>query len=69
MGSNGWPCTCKVDRVSDLNFNGGEGDRKVTYGDVFLQAEKEYSRLNFEAPTPRSWSYSSGGGDGVPQVS
>jgi hypothetical protein len=37
-----------VDRVFDLNFNGREGDRKVTYGDVFLQAEKEYSRHNFE---------------------
>jgi glycyl-tRNA synthetase alpha chain len=31
-----------------LNFNGGEGDDKVTYGDVFLQAEQEYSRHNFE---------------------
>ena len=37
-----------VDRVYDLNFNGREGDQKVTYGDVFLQAEKEYSRHNFE---------------------
>ena len=37
-----------VDRVFDLNFNGREGDRKVTYGDVFLQAEQEYSRHNFE---------------------
>jgi glycyl-tRNA synthetase alpha chain len=37
-----------VDRVYDLNFNGGEGDAKVTYGDVFLQAEQEYSRHNFE---------------------
>ncbi|MCW5716133.1 MAG: glycine--tRNA ligase subunit alpha [Bauldia sp.] len=37
-----------VENVYDLNFNGGEGDRKVTYGDVFLQAEKEYSRHNFE---------------------
>ncbi len=37
-----------VDNVYDLNFNGGEGDRKVTYGDVFLQAEQEYSRHNFE---------------------
>ena len=37
-----------VDRVFDLNFNGLEGDRKVTYGDVFLQAEQEYSRHNFE---------------------
>ena len=37
-----------VDRVFDLNFNGREGARKVTYGDVFLQAEQEYSRHNFE---------------------
>ncbi len=37
-----------VDRVYDLNFNGREGDDKVTYGDVFLQAEQEYSRHNFE---------------------
>ncbi len=37
-----------VDRVFDLNFNGRDGDRKVTYGDVFLQAEQEYSRHNFE---------------------
>ena len=38
-----------VDRIMDLNFNGGEGDARVTYGDVFLQAEQEYSRFNFEA--------------------
>jgi glycyl-tRNA synthetase alpha chain len=37
-----------VDRVFDLNFNGGIGRDKVTYGDVFLQAEQEYSRYNFE---------------------
>jgi glycyl-tRNA synthetase alpha chain len=37
-----------VENVFDLNFNGREGARKVTYGDVFLQAEKEYSRHNFE---------------------
>jgi glycyl-tRNA synthetase alpha chain len=37
-----------VDNVYDLNFNGLEGDRKVTYRDVFLQAEQEYSRHNFE---------------------
>ena len=37
-----------VDNVYDLNFNGGEADAKVTYGDVFLQAEQEYSRHNFE---------------------
>ncbi len=38
-----------VDNVYDLNFNGREGDDKVTYGDVFLQAEQEYSRYNFES--------------------
>jgi glycyl-tRNA synthetase alpha chain len=37
-----------VDNVFALNFNGGEGKDKVTYGDVFLQAEQEYSRHNFE---------------------
>src|SRR5437763_16338272 len=37
-----------VDRVYDLNFNGRDGDAKVTYGDVFLQAEREYSKHNFE---------------------
>jgi glycyl-tRNA synthetase alpha chain len=37
-----------VDNVFDLNFNGGSGKDKVTYGDVFLQGEQEYSRYNFE---------------------
>jgi glycyl-tRNA synthetase alpha chain len=37
-----------VDRVFDLNFNGRIDARKLTYGDVFLQAEQEYSRFNFE---------------------
>ncbi len=37
-----------VENVYDLNFNGLEGDKRVTYGDVFLQAEQEYSRHNFE---------------------
>jgi len=37
-----------VDNVYDLNFNGCEGNEKVTYADVFLQAEEEYSRYNFE---------------------
>ncbi|PZO78917.1 MAG: glycine--tRNA ligase subunit alpha [Mesorhizobium amorphae] len=37
-----------VDNVYDLNFNGGEGDERVSYGEVFLQAEQEYSRHNFE---------------------
>ncbi len=37
-----------VDNVYDLNFNGGVGDDRVAYGDVFKQAEQEYSRYNFE---------------------
>ncbi len=37
-----------VDNVYDLNFNGLEGARKISYGDVFLQAEQEYSHYNFE---------------------
>ena len=38
-----------VENVYDLNFNGREGEDKVTYGDVFLQNEQEFSRYNFEA--------------------
>ena len=37
-----------VDNVYDLNFNGRDGVERITYGDVFLQAEQEYSRHNFE---------------------
>jgi len=38
-----------VDSIMELNFNGGVGDAKVTYADVFLQNEQESSRYNFEA--------------------
>ena len=38
-----------VDRIMDLNFNGREGAERITYGDIFLQAEQEYSRYDFEA--------------------
>ena len=37
-----------VENVYDLNFNGRDGEARVTYGDVFKQAEQEYSRFNFE---------------------
>lgn len=37
-----------VDNVYDLNFNGRKGSDKISYGDIFLQAEQEYSRFNFE---------------------
>jgi glycyl-tRNA synthetase alpha chain len=38
-----------VDNVFELNFNGRDGAQRVSYGDIFLQAEQEYSRYNFEA--------------------
>lgn len=37
-----------VDDVYDLNFNGLSDNAKVTYGDVFQQTEREYSRWNFD---------------------
>jgi glycyl-tRNA synthetase alpha chain len=37
-----------VDSIFELNFNGRDDSRKVAYRDVFLQAEQEYSRHNFE---------------------
>lgn len=37
-----------VNSIYDLNFNGLQGAGRITYGDVFLQAEQEYSRYNFE---------------------
>ncbi|TIX50108.1 glycine--tRNA ligase subunit alpha [Alteraurantiacibacter aquimixticola] len=45
-----------VDNVYDLNFNGGTSssseavgrERRVSYGDVFLENEKQMSKWNFE---------------------
>ena len=37
-----------VENVYDLNFNGLDGEARISYGDVFHQAEEEYSRFNFE---------------------
>jgi len=37
-----------VESVYDLNFNGLEGPGRISYGDVFLRAEREYSAYNFE---------------------
>ena len=37
-----------VDSIMQLNFNGREGEERISYADVFLQAEQEYSRHNFE---------------------
>ena len=36
------------ENVFDLDFNGAPGDQRVTYGDVFLRAEREYSAHNFD---------------------
>ncbi|MCS6758488.1 MAG: glycine--tRNA ligase subunit alpha [Candidatus Devosia euplotis] len=38
-----------VDSIMELNFNGGTGEDKVSYADVFLQNEQEQSKYNFEA--------------------
>ncbi|MEO0327657.1 MAG: glycine--tRNA ligase subunit alpha [Pseudomonadota bacterium] len=38
-----------VDNVYDLNFNGlEEGNGRVSYGELFQQTEREYSRWNFD---------------------
>jgi glycyl-tRNA synthetase alpha chain len=37
-----------VENGFELNFNGLDGPDRITYGDVFKQAEEEYSRHNFE---------------------
>jgi glycyl-tRNA synthetase alpha chain len=37
-----------VENVYDLNFNGGAGDDRVSYGEVYLQNEQESSKYNFE---------------------
>ncbi len=37
-----------VENVYDLNFNGRGGEERVSYGDVFQQTEREYSRWNFD---------------------
>ena len=37
-----------VESIYDLNFNGIEGPGRISYGDVFRRAEREYSAYNFE---------------------
>ena len=44
-------CACVVQEVEnlfDLDWNGAEGDRKITYKDIFYQNEKEFSAFNFD---------------------
>ena len=37
-----------VESVYDLDFNGVDGPGRITYGDVFKRAEREFSTYNFE---------------------
>jgi glycyl-tRNA synthetase alpha chain len=37
-----------VESVYELDFNGVEGAGRITYGDVFKRAEREFSAYNFE---------------------
>ncbi len=37
-----------VESIFDLDFNGAPGDAKITYRDVFLRGEREFSAYNFE---------------------
>ena len=37
-----------VESIFDLDFNGAKGAGKITYRDVFLRAEREFSAFNFE---------------------
>ena len=40
---------CRASRTSSISIStAATAPQKVTYGDVFLQAEQEYSRHNFE---------------------
>lgn len=36
------------ENVYDLDFNGAKGSDKITYGDIFLQNEREFSAFNLE---------------------
>ncbi|MFN7710495.1 MAG: glycine--tRNA ligase subunit alpha [Holosporales bacterium] len=41
----------RVDSVYELDWNGAEGEAKMTYGDVRLQQEREFSAYAFEHST------------------
>jgi glycyl-tRNA synthetase alpha chain len=40
-----------VDNFFDLSWNGQEGEKKLTYRDIFMRAEQEFSAYNFQAAT------------------
>ena len=49
MASSAWRCTCRASKASTTSISTArDGAERVTYGDVFRQAEQEYSRFNFE---------------------
>ena len=37
-----------VESIYELDYNGAPGNGKITYGDVFLRNEQEFSAYNFE---------------------
>ncbi len=37
-----------VESIFDLDYNGANGPARMTYGDVFLRSESEFSAYNFE---------------------
>ena len=39
----------KVESLFDLNWNGQQNDERITYGDVFLENERQFSAFNFKA--------------------
>jgi glycyl-tRNA synthetase alpha chain len=41
-----------VDNIFDINWNGLEGEKKITYGDVFLESEKQNSAYILEYSDP-----------------
>ena len=41
-----------VENVYDLDWNGAEGEKLITYGQVRHRAEREFSTYNFEHATP-----------------
>ena len=40
-----------VDSHFELDWNGAEGDKRLTYGDIMRRSEKEFSAYNFEYAT------------------
>jgi glycyl-tRNA synthetase alpha chain len=42
-----------VDNIFDINWNGQQGDKKITYGDIFLESEKQNSAYVFEYSNPK----------------